>query len=475
MQLITAESLHDLEQIPRDLFSVHGTRLLPQHTLLTPLHRELLRRSGPSFFFVDNAAELARHTDLLKSLTSREIMGGRVDPRILISLGGRRPAEHAAAIEAHHLDAFAHGVFLPRTPETPAQAHTRRCLEREVVLAKVPGLAASALTIPRPGPPLLPPQPAALAAHDAWPTDAALDAGRAEQVARLRGVYGRLLAGVPVPPPDLNRTCEALIELFRSAPALFLQIALVVPRRPDYLPDHAVGTAALAIAIGARLGWSARDVHLAAQAALLHDIGMFLLPDRIRADEDRLSSAGEAHIRRHPMYSLALLTDPDLVDPAVAWAIYRHHERDDGSGYPDGLKDRQLGLLSQVLAVADVVAAVSEPRPWRAPMLPHEAIQLVVQNGTDGRFNRVVVRALVEAIGLYPIGSFVRLSDGALGQVVGLHPPQADRPIVRLYDEEQRPTGTTVDLSTIEPWELSVIDGVEPPSDQFGGRWHMAA
>ncbi len=162
-------------------------------------------------------------------------------------------------------------------------------------------------------------------------------------------------------------------------------------------------------------------------------------------------------MRRHPIFSELLLRDAPWVAQAVRDAAVQHHEREDASGYPLGLNRHQIGDLARVLAVADCFAAATTSRPWRAPKLAYMAMEELQQAAARRRLWQPAVHALIQAVGLFPVGSYVRLSDGKHARVVAANPHAVDRPVVLRLADATHGEGELVDLASLSPEALNVV------------------
>lgn len=117
-----------------------------------------------------------------------------------------------------------------------------------------------------------------------------------------------------------------------------------------------------------------------------------------------------------------------------AFIAYQMHERVNGSGYPRGRSGPQIHFLSKVAAVADVYSALVAPRQHRPAMLPYCAVEHVMAQSKQGALDPAAVRALLRSVSLYPIGSYVLLSDGRVGKTIRAHPEEFDRPVVETWE-----------------------------------------
>ncbi|MCA9311578.1 MAG: HD domain-containing protein, partial [Phycisphaerales bacterium] len=258
--------------------------------------------------------------------------------------------------------------------------------------------------------------------------------------------------------------------LLTSAPRRFMHIALLAPGGIEFLPDHAYTTAATSIAIAARLGWSRADVRLAGLTGLLADVGMGLVPRRIRIAERPLNDVEVNRIRRHPTFSVFLLECVQQLPEGVRRAAFQHHERGDGRGYPRGLNADQISDLALVVAIADAYAAAIEPRPYKPRLRPFDAIRELIRFCDAGRFDRAALRALVESVGIFPVGSYVQLESGDLAQVIAAPVTGVDRPVVAPL----RPApdgwnqGRHLDLAAPAHQHLAIRRAIDPPDALLG-------
>jgi putative nucleotidyltransferase with HDIG domain len=174
-------------------------------------------------------------------------------------------------------------------------------------------------------------------------------------------------------PPDLVRVATG-VEIDRLVAAF----ASIIDAKSPYTFHHSERVAELSVRLGAALGLRDDELHELRRAGLLHDIGKLALPNRILDHPGRLSTRDVARVREHPRHTARILGRVPVLS-TVATTAAAHHERLDGSGYPDGLPGELLDRPTRILAVADVFDALSTDRPYRAA-LPHaEALAIVRQ------------------------------------------------------------------------------------------------
>lgn len=204
---------------------------------------------------------------------------------------------------------------------------------------------------------------------------------------------------------SVSRNPGALISLARLKTA------------DDYTYMHSVAVCALMVALSKQLDLDEAETRAAGIAGLLHDLGKALMPMDVLNKPGKLTDAEFAIIKGHPVEGHRLLLGGSNVDPVALDVCLYHHEKTDGSGYPKGLKDEQISRFAKMGAVCDVYDAITSNRPYKAGWDPAESLRKMAE-WTTGHFDPNVFQAFVKSLGIYPIGSLVRLSSGRLGLVV---------------------------------------------------------
>lgn len=237
------------------------------------------------------------------------------------------------------------------------------------------------------------------------------------------------------PSPDDPDRLESVRSLLEGATTLARLFDGAGTRLPGYYEaTHPLNVAALSVAIGRELQLSDAELEDLVRAALLHDLGLRLVPEAIRYKMGALTPEEMAIMRRHPDHS-ARLADL-LAGSHVARIVRAHHERWDGTGYPDGLAGTDIPLPARILAVADSFDAMSSDRVYArrySPVLAYQAIR-----ASAGRaFDPAVTAAFLAAVQPFKPGEAVKLASGESAVVVATNPARPFRPIVRLPDGTQ--------------------------------------
>ncbi|RMH54842.1 MAG: HD-GYP domain-containing protein [Candidatus Hydrogenedentota bacterium] len=199
-----------------------------------------------------------------------------------------------------------------------------------------------------------------------------------------------------------------------------------------YLFAHSVHVAVLSVVVGITMGLSKRELFSLAYGGLLIDLGMMKVDKNIWLKRAPLTDEEFELIRQHPIYSVREAEKLVPNDRDAMKIVAQHHERMDGSGYPYGLKGRLIHPLARVVAVCDIYDAMQADRSYRKKFLPYQAMSHLLVSSTE-TLDAEVVRAFLQTMSAYPIGSFVRLDSGEIGVVISSNPQSPIRPVVKIF------------------------------------------
>jgi HD-GYP domain-containing protein (c-di-GMP phosphodiesterase class II) len=184
----------------------------------------------------------------------------------------------------------------------------------------------------------------------------------------------------------------------------------------DYTYMHSVAVCALMVALARQLALDEKQTRDAGMSGLLHDLGKAMMPMEVLNKPGKLTDEEFRIIKSHPEEGHRILLEGGAVGPVPLDVCLHHHEKVDGSGYPHRLKDEQISVFAKMGAVCDVYDAITSNRPYKAGWDPAESIRKMTE-WTSGHFDGRIFQAFVKSIGIYPVGSLVRLSSGRLGVV----------------------------------------------------------
>ena len=222
---------------------------------------------------------------------------------------------------------------------------------------------------------------------------------------RLRGIEAGCddFLVKPFDAAELHARIQSLVRIKRytddleSAEAVIMGMGATIEARDPSTNGHCQRLAYYATRLGLSLNLSQTDLAALERGAFLHDIGKIAVPDAVLLKSGLLDANESRVMRKHPIVGDSLcsgLRSLNNVRPIVR----HHHERLDGSGYPDGLRNDEVPLLAQIVSVVDVFDALTTERPYRAARPPEEAFQVLTEESANGWRDRVLVDAFVKVV-----------------------------------------------------------------------------
>lgn len=213
----------------------------------------------------------------------------------------------------------------------------------------------------------------------------------------------------------------------------------------DYVYEHSVNVTILACALCHILGYEKDALIEAGMGTFLHDIGMIWIPETIVNKPEKLTEAESMVIRRHPEYGLDILKDRKGISILSKTIVVQHHERLNGKGYPRGLKGTAIHELGSVAGIADAYDAMTSNRSHRPALTPQQALAFLY-SVSDREFPKKITEHFVKLLGVYPVGSFVRLLSGEMGIVIRVRKEKMLSPdVLVLFDAKRKKLNSPVE------------------------------
>ena len=241
----------------------------------------------------------------------------------------------------------------------------------------------------------------------------------------------------------------------------------------EYTFSHSVNVGVLSLGLGMRLSLQRNQLERLGISAILHDIGKILIPEHILRKPRELSDDEWLIMRRHPVDGARILRKTPGMPNCAPVAAFEHHIKYDLSGYPDLVRQRQLSFSSLIVSIADCYDAMTTLRPYRKPIAPADALKTMLElSGRD--FEPRLLERFMEMIGVYPVGSLVRLDTNEFAVLYDVDPEDGERPIVKIVinaEGQRLDTGRIVALTERDTetgdYRRSIVQAVDPTSKEI--------
>ena len=264
----------------------------------------------------------------------------------------------------------------------------------------------------------------------------------------IRSVYTRYATHKEFNAPEITETVGELCEFIKENQRFVLRVTPnLEARNNDFLVSHSMRSTVLAVTIALQLKIPMQKIVELAIACVLHEIGMIRLPPHLYMNENPLTLSEKAQILTHPIISYNILKEAGF-PLNIQLGVLDHHERENGSGYPRHIAAKNISLYAKIIAVACSYEAITAPRHFREERSSYDGMVEMLKN-TKHEYDPTILKALLYSLSLYPIGAYVYLSNGKLGQVVDVTPGDPKNPIVQIIGEHG-PDGTPARSQTSE-------------------------
>lgn len=269
--------------------------------------------------------------------------------------------------------------------------------------------------------------------------------------AEARNVYISIMkdvqSGKKIAIEQVNEVVGKVVESITFNPRAMVGLN-ILQQKNKYLFDRGVSCCVLMVLFANHSGLDETNQQQLGTAALLHDIGMVNVPSQIMNKPGELNAAEKQQVTKHVSYGINILKNTPGISEEALLIASQHHERMNGSGYPAALKKDQISLYGQMAAIVDVYDALTSDRGYKKGVQPTTALREILTKSND-EFNTELVNAFIQAIGIYPFGSLLRLKNGLIGVVIDPKSNDLLYPTLRIFYDANKG-------SMIKPYELDL-------------------
>lgn len=247
-----------------------------------------------------------------------------------------------------------------------------------------------------------------------------------EMLTYLDDIYEEGKSGSEI---QLERAIQPLSQIiqFSKRSNMILRKAIRLKKGQRSFTTHSLNVSILATKIGLIRGYADERIFSLALCALLGDIGMTRVDSAILGKAGKLTADEFMEIKRHVEYSVEIVDTVKYKFPFLAPIIYQIHERENGSGYPQGLKGANIHEFAKIIGMCDVYIALTEPKANREHYSGYVAMQQIIsRRGID--FDAKIIKSLIDVISVFPLESLVRLNNGVIGRVIDISAVHPTRP-----------------------------------------------
>lgn len=237
-------------------------------------------------------------------------------------------------------------------------------------------------------------------------------------------------AGSPIDMPEVRKVLVPLLEEAVENPNQIFRLHHYSTKE-DYLYHHSITVAVLSALLGKFLHFPKGDWIQIGIAGAMSDCGMAKVEKKVLDKKSSLTFAEFEEVKKHPLYSYNMLKQVLILKEDVRKAVYQHHERIDGSGYPEGLKADKLHPYAKIVAVSDVYHAMTSERNYKSKQSPFKVLESILQDHF-GKFDLKVVQALTKTMTNFSTGTRIMLSNNQTGTIVFMEQKAPTRPMVKL-------------------------------------------
>ena len=289
-----------------------------------------------------------------------------------------------------------------------------------------------------------------------------------DQLAETVGtIFDQVATGGALDVLKVRKSVDPMIDSITRNPDACIWLARM-KQQDSYTYQHSVGASIWAVALGRQLGLPRADLRSLAIGGLLFDVGKLGVPAELLKATRKLSDEEFAEVRNHVNRGVDMIQSSGLMNRDVLDMVAHHHERHDGSGYPQGLAGDKIPIYARIAAIVDCYDAITSHRSYARAIPPSVAIKMLYE-WRDIEFQAELIEEFIQAVGIYPAGTLVELSSGEVAVVVAEYRTRRLRPrVMVLLDADKQPLADLkmIDMlnqtTTEDGQPLDIVNSLEP-------------
>ncbi len=280
-------------------------------------------------------------------------------------------------------------------------------------------------------------------------------------------IFDQVATGGALDVLKVKQSVDPMIDSITRNPDACIWLARM-KQQDSYTYQHSVGASIWAVALGRQLGLPRADLRSLAIGGLLFDVGKLGVPASLLRATRKLSDEEFAEVRGHVNRGVDMIQSSGLMNRDVLDMVAHHHERHDGSGYPQGLAGDAIPVYARIAAIVDCYDAITSHRSYARAIPPSVAIKMLYE-WRDIEFQAELIEEFIQAVGIYPAGTLVELSTGEVAVVVAEYRTRRLRPrVMVLLNTDKQPLAELkmIDMlnqaSTEDGRPLDIVNSLEP-------------
>ncbi|RKD26071.1 HD-GYP domain, c-di-GMP phosphodiesterase class II (or its inactivated variant) [Caminicella sporogenes DSM 14501] len=264
----------------------------------------------------------------------------------------------------------------------------------------------------------------------------------------FKNVYFNVKIGKKIVVDELQEVVQPLVNEVKNSINILNRLKQM-EINDLYTYKHSINVCVISTMIGKWMNFSQNELNEIAIAGLFHDIGKSKIPNEILNKAGKLTKEEFEVMKSHTLEGYKILKNTDCISDDIAYGALQHHERIDGKGYPNGLKNDQIHIYAKIISIADIYDAMTSNRVYRNKTSPFKVAELIF-NDSFGHLDPHIANLFLKGISQFYVGNIVKLNNGEVGEVILVNKNNPTRPLVKVKDKY-------IDLSKNYSFEITDV------------------